>query len=129
MANYLYNSNGLPADNLGNPGDLYLDEDTYIVYGPKTSAGWPSTGKSLAGPKGDPGPKGDQGVQGERGEIGPVGTTIWRGQGSTPPDAVLAAAKAEDYYLDLSTGLIYPFIDDSDPASSGAPPITMTPIN
>lgn len=110
MANYLYNAAGLPADNLGNVGDLYLDTDTYTVFGPKTDAGWPSTGKSLVGPAGPPGPPGPAG---ERGPAGPLGSIIYRGYGD-PSDDVLAVARGEDFYLDLTSGLLYPF--EADPS-------------
>lgn len=113
MANYLYNANGLPADNLGNIGDLYLDMDTYIVYGPKTDDGWPSTGRDLHGPAG---PAGPPGPPGERGERGPEGSVIFRDHGPPSKD-VLAEAREEDYYLDLDTGLLYPFIPEDAAAS------------
>lgn len=114
MANYLYNANGLPADNLGNIGDLYLDMDTYICYGPKTADGWPSTGRDLHGPAGPPGPPGPVGPAGER---GPEGSIIYRDYG--PPSAdVLAEAREEDYYLDMSTGFLYPFLPDDADASN-----------
>jgi hypothetical protein len=116
MANYLYNANGLPADNLGNIGDLYLDMDTYICYGPKTADGWPSTGKDLHGPPGERGPPGEQGVPGER---GPEGSIIYRDYGP-PSDDVLAEARPEDYYLDLETGYLYPFYLPDDPAAATA---------
>lgn len=109
MANYLYNAAGLPADNLGNVGDLYLNTDDYTVYGPKTDEGWPTTGKSLvgpAGPAGPPGPKGDAGP------VGPPGSVIYRGYGD-PSDDVLAVARDEDFYLDLDSGLLYPFEADA----------------
>lgn len=117
MANYLYDAAGLPADNLGNVGDLYLDTDTYTVYGPKTTAGWPASGKTLVGPAGPVGPPGPS----VTGPQGPVGTIIFRGAGLPPSDAILQAARDEDYYLDLNTGSLYPFIDDANAASSDAP--------
>ena len=41
-----------PADTLGAVGDFYLDTATEMLYGPKTSVGWPSTGTSLVGAQG-----------------------------------------------------------------------------
>ncbi|RYF12855.1 MAG: hypothetical protein EOO40_00200 [Deltaproteobacteria bacterium] len=101
MANFLYDAYGLPPDNLGNPGDLYLDLDTYICYGPKTIEGWPATGKSLAGPPGKDGKDGKDGVR---------GNYIFRGDG--PPSAqVLAKAIPGDLYIDRTVSQMYPLED------------------
>lgn len=104
MANFLYDAHGLPADNLGNAGDLYLDLDTYTVYGPKTSDGWPATGKNLVGPTGQ---DGRDGVDGKDGKDGERGTRIWYGDG-LPTDDILAQAMAGDIFLDEATGSLYP---------------------
>lgn len=32
---------GAPAANAGNVGDYYIDSTGYLIYGPKTNAGWP----------------------------------------------------------------------------------------
>lgn len=101
MANYLYDAHGLPADNLGNPGDLYLDLDTYIVYGPKLVEGWPSTGKSLMGP---PGKDGKDGKNGARGNY------IFKGRGAPSPQ-ILANAVAGDLYIDEDASTMYPLQD------------------
>jgi len=34
---------GLPSNLIGRVGDLYVDINTKIVYGPKTNSGWPTT--------------------------------------------------------------------------------------
>jgi hypothetical protein len=52
---------GAPSNLIGEPGDFWLDETAYVLYGPKTGSGWPSTGTSLQGP---PGPQGQQGEPG-----------------------------------------------------------------
>lgn len=36
----IYTGSGAPPDDLGNPGDFYLDTDSYILYGTKTENGW-----------------------------------------------------------------------------------------
>lgn len=48
---------GAPPEDIGNPGDNYVDLSTGDVYGPKASSGsWPITPiGSLAGPQGDQG--------------------------------------------------------------------------
>jgi len=48
---------GAPPEDIGNPGDNYVDLSTSDVYGPKASSGsWPITPiGSLAGPQGDQG--------------------------------------------------------------------------
>jgi hypothetical protein len=89
MANFLYRAHGLPADNLGQVGDLYLDLDTYICYGVKTDEGWPSVGEPLKGPQGERGNKFFYG-------IGP------------PPQDVLDVALAGDLYIDEDTQTLYP---------------------
>ncbi|NRF40094.1 collagen-like protein [Pedobacter foliorum] len=41
----------VPAADLGNPGDYYLNKTTYLLYGPKIDQGW-GTAISLQGPPG-----------------------------------------------------------------------------
>jgi hypothetical protein len=43
----IYSGNGAPASNIGTVGDYYIDDMHAIMYGPKTSSGWPATGLSL----------------------------------------------------------------------------------
>ncbi|MBS1934207.1 MAG: hypothetical protein JST96_09435, partial [Bacteroidetes bacterium] len=38
--NQVYSGAEIPAADLGSAGDYYLDTKTFILYGPKTSAGW-----------------------------------------------------------------------------------------
>ena len=52
------NGTGAPAASLGNDGDFYLDTIASVLYGPKASGAWPTSGVSLIGPKGDTGPAG-----------------------------------------------------------------------
>lgn len=42
---------GVPGAALGSNGDFYLDKSSYLLYGPKTSAGW-GVGLNLRGPVG-----------------------------------------------------------------------------
>lgn len=80
---------GPPADAVGGDGDLYLDTDSYDLWG-RRGGEWALAG-NLEGPRGahglpgPPGPQGEEGVpgpigpqgpagpQGERGEPGPIG--------------------------------------------------------
>ena len=82
-----------PSDDVGESGDFYIDDDDWLIYGPKNGS-WPEgasmvgpigpTGASgatgAAGPKGD---KGDTGAVGPAGSQGPQGTT--GAQGPTGP--------------------------------------------
>jgi hypothetical protein len=61
-----------PTSATGAVGDFYICTNTWLIYGPRTAAGW-GTGTSLIGPKGPIGPKGDQGIQGEKGDPGVPG--------------------------------------------------------
>ncbi|MBD3616069.1 MAG: hypothetical protein HUJ22_05800 [Gracilimonas sp.] len=36
----IYSGTGSPDDSLGVPGDYYLNNDTFDLYGPKTDSGW-----------------------------------------------------------------------------------------
>jgi hypothetical protein len=70
---------GAPTDDLGRPGDLYLDTESSRIYGPKTAT-WPDQSVSLvgaagaAGPAGSPGPAGADGFAGPAGPAGPAGS-------------------------------------------------------
>jgi hypothetical protein len=78
----LLNGIGGPANTLGQPGDMYIDTQTFKIYGPKNFDGTWSTGVGIIGPKGAPGligPKGDQGLAGPQGPQGPGGATGSRG--------------------------------------------------
>lgn len=49
--NSVLSGTGVPSAALGKAGDFYLDNSSYLLYGPKTAAGWgPAT--SLQGPAG-----------------------------------------------------------------------------
>jgi hypothetical protein len=70
---------------LGQVGDYYINTASNTMFGPKTANGWPASGVSLVGPKGDagaqgvpgtqgvPGAQGQQGIQGVKGDIGTQG--------------------------------------------------------
>lgn len=47
----IYSGGTTPASTLGNVGDYYLDNATYVLYGPKTASGW-GTGIVLKGATG-----------------------------------------------------------------------------
>lgn len=49
--NTILSGTGIPAAGLGNVGDYYIDDSSYMLYGPKTAGGWgPAT--PLQGPAG-----------------------------------------------------------------------------
>lgn len=62
---------GAPDEALGQPGDSYLEYDAYLLWGPKTDAGWGTAGKPLIGPKGDAGTPGNR----IRSRVGPPEST------------------------------------------------------
>jgi hypothetical protein len=57
----ILNGAGLPSSSLGRNGDYYLDSVSNILYGPKVSDIWPSSGILIKGSTGAQGPKGDRG--------------------------------------------------------------------
>lgn len=77
-----------PPSNVGQVGDLYLDQTSSILYGPKTADGWPAAGSSL---------------RGTNGTNGANGTTIRSGMGA-PGSATGAAG---DFYLDRASMTFY----------------------
>lgn len=74
---------GAPTGAVGNVGDLFLDQSNKMLYGPKTSSGWPSGPIGLSnGPTGVSGPTGSTGgyAFAATGPTAPVLTTtgaIW----------------------------------------------------
>jgi hypothetical protein len=49
--NTIISGNGIPSAATGKTGDYYLDDSSYLLYGPKTAGGW-GTATSLQGPAG-----------------------------------------------------------------------------
>jgi hypothetical protein len=49
--NTIISGTGAPSATTGNTGDYYLDDSSYLLYGPKTASGW-GTATSLQGPAG-----------------------------------------------------------------------------
>ncbi|MDI6033753.1 hypothetical protein QLS91_11775 [Flavobacterium sp. LB2P84] len=54
-ANTILNGNTNPSSAIGSDGDFYINTGSVVLYGPKTSGGWPSDGIALVGPKGGAG--------------------------------------------------------------------------
>ena len=103
---------GAPALTTGQIGDFYIDTDGVILYGAKTSAGWPTTGISLIGATGSPGQNGATGATGATGSAGQNGATgaqgvagfsIRSGQGA--PSA--SEGNVGDIYVDVTNGRLY----------------------
>lgn len=72
----------LPLEDEGQPGDFFLNLNTYTLYGPKSLQNrWPTLGVPLIGPAGPQGAKGDVGAigpkgdKGDKGDAGPAGAT------------------------------------------------------
>jgi hypothetical protein len=70
----ILSGSGLPSGSLGRVGDYYLNSSTNILYGPKTTNGWPGTGILIQGTKGDQGDKGDRGYSIYAGSTNPSNT-------------------------------------------------------
>lgn len=67
----LTQGHGAPTVDLGVVGSTYLDEDAFVLYGPKGST-WPGTGTPLRGPQG---PTGISGGSFEHQQVSP--STTW----------------------------------------------------
>ncbi len=86
--NTVWNGTSTPSSTLGQNGDFYLNTSTEVLYGPKASGSWASTGVSLIGPMGATGATGAPGAQGSPGATGPSGAT--GATGSTGPQGSAA---------------------------------------
>lgn len=64
----------LAAD--GHDGDFWIDDTSWIVYGPKSGGAWP-IGHGMTGPQGPIGPIGNTGPPGPQGEPGMAWTGLW----------------------------------------------------
>ena len=107
--NTVLNGAGPPASTLGNNGDFYLDTAADVLYGPKTSGGWPVNGTSLAGPQGPQGPAGPQGPQGPPGSGGISSVTDFNGITCTTDGGAagtVSASTASDNTVTLTCGAL-----------------------
>ncbi|MEM9482106.1 MAG: hypothetical protein AAGA83_00285 [Cyanobacteria bacterium P01_F01_bin.116] len=103
--NTLRNGSGVPAAELGNDGDFYIDTAANEIYGPKALGTWGS-GESIVGPQGSQGTQGDQGVQGIQGVAGNDGNdgnTVLNGSGGPGGGTGIDG----DFYIDNDTNEIY----------------------
>ena len=85
--------NGTPSAATGIVGDYFLDKTNYLLYGPKTAAGW---GIPIL-------LRGADGTQGPTGPAGKDGSIIYSGSGAP----VSTIGVNGDYYLDKNTGNLY----------------------
>jgi len=94
----LLNGSIAPTNSTGVVGDFYIQtSDPPVLWGAKEVAGWPSSGITLAGPKGD---KGDPGVAGA---AGAPGTGFkWVGDYNDPAISVLTFSKNDVVEFDGS---------------------------
>ena len=53
--NTVLTGSGTPAASTGTNGDWYISQAGWLIYGPKVSGTWPTTGDSLVGPQGPAG--------------------------------------------------------------------------
>ena len=83
----IYSGSGAPVASVGNVGDFYLDMESVMLYGPKTTSGW-GTGTKL---------------QGANGADGTNGTKIWSGSGA-PQNSM---GSIGDFYIDTINVIIY----------------------
>lgn len=87
------NGNGTPSASTGIVGDYFLDKANYMLYGPKTAAGW---GIPIL-------LKGADGTQGPTGPAGKDGSIIYSGSGSP----LSTIGTNGDYYLNKNNGDLY----------------------
>ncbi|OTG65042.1 collagen-like protein [Acinetobacter silvestris] len=88
---------GTPSEEIGRVGDFYIDTNSTILYGAKTSTGWPKSGISLIGATGAAGSAGATGPQGI------AGFSIISGQGAP----TLSDGNVGDLYIDIVNGRLY----------------------
>lgn len=67
--------NGAPDNAIGNVGDLFIDRDNKLLYGPKEFGGWPTGPIDLS--------NGPTGATGSVGNVGPTGPAITGPTGAT----------------------------------------------
>lgn len=94
-----WNDTGAPAAGVGSIGDMYLDDTTGEIYGPKAPAGWGTPIATIMGPQGDKGDKGDTGDTGATGD-----SSTWL-TGAGVPGAGLG--EDGDMYLDSGAHDVY----------------------
>jgi hypothetical protein len=56
--NTILNGTVAPTASIGNNGDFYLNTSASVLFGPKASGAWPSSGTSIIGPQGPAGASG-----------------------------------------------------------------------
>jgi hypothetical protein len=95
----------------GANGDFYINTETKMLFGPKTSGSWPS-GVSLVGPQGNTGATGatgPQGAVGATGATGPQGPAGANGRtvlnGESDPSSGLGVLG--DFYLNRTTSRLF----------------------
>jgi collagen type VII alpha len=124
---------GAPGVGVGQVGDLYFDTASSTLFGPKTAAGWPTTGVSLVGatgatgaagatgatgatgPAGATGPSGSTGTTGSIGPIGPSGPSGATGTTGTSGNTIVSGAVNPastvgvngDFYLNTATSTLF----------------------
>lgn len=105
----LHSGTTTPAHTLGLDGDFYLNTSSKILYGPKSSGAWPTTGISIVGSLGPTGPTGPAGAPGAS-LIG----------GALAPNNSIGADG--DFYINTATGTLI------GPKASGTWPLTGTSL-
>ena len=114
----LYSGTSTPADTIGLDGDFYINLSSKILYGPKASGAWPTTGISIVGSLGPIGATGPAGANGQTGATGAPGASLIGGSGA-PSNSIGANG---DFYIDSVAGLLI------GPKASGAWPLTGTSL-
>lgn len=73
----IYKGSGTPPAATGVNGDYYLDSTNFLLYGPKTSAGW-GTPIALQGPAGPAGPQGPAGNANVKTDVFTLANADWK---------------------------------------------------
>jgi len=83
----LWNGKIDPVNELGSPGDMFINTATNTLFGPKgVNSGWP-VGVSMVGPKGE------RGATGPAGPAGPAGATGGAGAPAAPAFTLSSSAE------------------------------------
>ena len=95
---------GFPNNSLGNNGDMYIDKNGALIYGPKSSGLWGNP-TAFGGPAGATGPKGDTGATGPKGDTGATGPA---GAATSATIQYVSSRVDSDVALDAYNGILPP---------------------
>src|SRR5690554_5750459 len=94
-----------PTAEEGSIGDFYINTNSYLIFGPKTSSGWGNGASILGaeGPKGDRGDRGEKGDKGDKGDKGEAEYVILSGSNNPP----VSLGNAGDFYYNTQDKTLF----------------------